>query len=226
MPRGFGARTRQALLADAMAVSLRERSPHCFHLCTRAAELSSRVEALELPRIARVALAARAIVTLDQAANSVGSDVAATRGQLTDFEVAIFERGYDFAKDKLGWRRRKSAPLRVSVLEQGVAARRARAAALAAEAAQVDSMPPPAAAAAAAASSAFSAAASSQASTRFTDGYSVGASSEATTHIAGASRRSVGEAASTAFDQDDTAGASIRSSDDAELQDSPSKRFR
>jgi len=135
LPRGFGAKTRQSLKADAMSVSLRERSQHCFHLCVRASQISNRVEALELPGVARVALAARAKVTLDLASNSVGSDVAATRAQLTDVELAMFERGYDFAKDKLEWRRQRTSRLAVSRLEQGVAARRARAAAMAAEAA-------------------------------------------------------------------------------------------
>lgn len=245
MPRGFGTRTRQALLADAMAVSLRERSPHCFHLCTRAAELSNRVEALELPRIARVALATRAIVTLDEAANSVGSDIAATRGKLTDFEIAIFERGYDFAKDKLEWRRRRSAPLRVSALEQGVAARRARAAALAAESAHTEpvarSSSSSSSSAAAAASAAVSA--TSQASLRFSEASSVGgAESEATTQAGVAGSRSQGFAAASSIEGDgetesedeawDGGGggsavmASLRSSEDAGLAESPSKRHR
>lgn len=135
LPRGFGSRTRQALLADAMSVSLRERSAHCFHLCVRAAEISSRPEALDLPRVARVALSARAATSLDRATNSVGTDVATLRAQLTDIELALFERGYDVARDRLEWRRRLIPPMRVSELERGIAAKRARAAALASDAA-------------------------------------------------------------------------------------------
>ncbi|KAA0151824.1 hypothetical protein FNF27_03299 [Cafeteria roenbergensis] len=135
LPRGFGSRTRQALLADAMSVPLRERSAHCFHLCVRAAEISSRPEALDLPRVARVALSARAATSLDRATNSVGTDVAALRAQLTDIELALFERGYDVARDRLEWRRRLIPSMRVSGLERGIAAKRARAAALASDAA-------------------------------------------------------------------------------------------
>lgn len=135
LPRGFGSRARQALLADAMSVSLRERSPHCFHLCVRAAQISARPEALDLPRVARVALASRAATSLDRASNSVGTDVAALRAQLTDIELALFERGYDVARDRLDWRRRLIPSMRVSELERGIAAKRARAAALASDAA-------------------------------------------------------------------------------------------
>jgi hypothetical protein len=124
LPRGFGTRFRQQLIADASTVSLRERSPHFFRLCIHAAQIlliapsSSRVSASSLPQMGLVALAARSIRLLDKAPNCVGEDVALYRASLTDFEQAIFQRSYELAKERFEWKHRRSAALKVSQLER------------------------------------------------------------------------------------------------------------
>ena len=74
--------------------------------------LNSGDEAAALSRDVHAALADRAVGILQRAKNSLGADVSAYRGLLTDAEQGIFDAASAFAAAKMAWRRGEAYLLR------------------------------------------------------------------------------------------------------------------
>lgn len=88
--RTFSTRLREQLLADAMSVRLRERSPHFYELGLRVSDLVDTDDTRELPTIIQAALAQRVERILEAAPRLLGKDSSAFQAGLTDLEAQLF----------------------------------------------------------------------------------------------------------------------------------------
>ena len=113
LPPHFSRKSRADITADAVAARLREKSPHFYSVGLRLAPLLSVAkEGEELSKDVHAALADRAAGILAHAKTTLGGDVSAYRGTLTDLEQSLFDAASAFTASKLAWRREEASFLR------------------------------------------------------------------------------------------------------------------
>jgi GINS complex subunit 3 len=127
LPRTFGGKVREQLLADPTTVRLRDRSPSFYEVGITLSRLVVDLEAATLPTSTRVALATRMPLILDFSLNSLHQDVSLYLNTLTNMERQLFFGGYNFAKDRHAWKQRKGFSIRPSSLVTAHESKRKRA---------------------------------------------------------------------------------------------------
>ena len=103
---------REALLADAVSVRLRDKSPCYYETGLRLARISSSEEASQLPASIQATLATRVSGILQRSRHSLLTDVSEYTHGLTNLEQALFEGGYALVRDRLAWKKRQTATIR------------------------------------------------------------------------------------------------------------------
>lgn len=116
LPRNFGGKVREHLLADPSVVRLRDRSPYFYEVGLALSTLVPHEEGVTLPTAVRVALAARVAHIIDFALNSIREDVSTFSGPLTDLERSLFTSGLHFAKDRDAWKRKAASRIGTSTV--------------------------------------------------------------------------------------------------------------
>ena len=122
LPRAFGSKVRETLLADPTALKLREKSPSFYEIGLTLSRLVKHDDGATLPTSTRVALATRMSSILDHSQHSLDQDVSGFTSTLTDLEQQLFDAGYRYAVDRQSWKDRSAFTIRPSF----VVARRAR----------------------------------------------------------------------------------------------------
>ena len=116
LPRNISGKVRENLLADPTVVRLRDRSPYFYEIGLSLSQLVPHDDAVTLPTVVRVALAARMTGILDFALNSLHEDVSSFSGQLTDYERSVFATGLQYAKDRANWKRKTASRMQPSAV--------------------------------------------------------------------------------------------------------------
>ena len=126
LPRAFGGKVREQLLADPTDYRLRDRSPSFYEVGIILSRLVGDLDAATLPTSTRVALATRMPRILDHSLNSLHQDVSEFVLRLTNMERDLFFGGYSFAKDRSAWKQRKGFSIRASSLVTAQESRKRR----------------------------------------------------------------------------------------------------
>lgn len=113
LPRVFTGRTRQALIADAPTVALRDKGAFYYEIGVELAELV-RPPNPPLVQLLRTVLAKRYAGVLDISTNSLGQDTTYFTRQLTNLERNLFEAGYWNTSAFYAWKTRRMEKLTTS----------------------------------------------------------------------------------------------------------------